>query len=76
MKVHEFIDWLKNQDQGAEVLVVETKEGGIYTQGGTAHEVPFHKQDHADYTDYRGNQFVKPTDPRLNTRTLLIGATL
>lgn len=75
MKVKEMIQWLQTfPDQEAEVEVVEHSSGSsYYEQGGTASTVAFNPAQHADYVDFRGNQFVKPNSPHFNTRTLLLG---
>lgn len=76
MKVSEFIKFLQQfPDQDADVLVVEHHQGrDVYEQGGTAQTVNFDPETHIEYTDFRGNQFVKPTAAYFETRTLLIGA--
>ena len=76
MKVSEFIKWLETQDQDATVeILVHDSKGSYYEQGGTVSEQAFDPNDinHFDYTDFRGNQFVKETDSYYNARTLLIG---
>lgn len=74
MTVREFIKWLETQDQDATVEVVYHTAGrGYYDQGGNVTTREFDPS-LSEYTDFRGNQFVKPEDPRFNKRTLLIGA--
>lgn len=75
MKVKELVEWLAAfEDQDAEVEVVRhTSGGGYYDQGGNASSVAFDPSSHAEYTDMRGNQFVKPDAPYYNSRTLLLG---
>jgi len=75
MKVKELIEWLKAfEDQDADVLIVEHKSGrGHYEQGGTASEQAFDPDQHAEYTDMRGNQFVTPGASYENKRTILLG---
>ncbi len=74
MIVSELIEWLKGQDQGAIVEVVEHKSGHThYDQGGNASTVDFDPTQHIDYTDWRTNQFVKSDAPHYQTRTLLLG---
>jgi sarcosine oxidase delta subunit len=76
MTVKDFIEWLQTQDQGAIVEIVEHRSGcGYYEQGGTVTRETFETDKHIDYTDFRGNQFVKPDAPHFGTRKLLIGAT-
>jgi hypothetical protein len=73
MTVSEFIDWLKGQDQEAIVeCVCHGRIGSYYEQGGTATIEEF-TPGLSDYTDFRGNQFVRPGDPSYNKRILLIG---
>ena len=76
MKVHEFIKMLQEfEDQDADVFVIEHYCGtSYYDQGGNVKEVKFNKDDHFEYVDFRGNQFVKPEDSYFNARTLLLGA--
>ncbi len=75
MKVRELIEWLHRfEDQDAEVKVVSHTGGtGYYDQGGNAARTSFDPERHAEYTDLRGNPFVKSTDPRFGARTLLLG---
>jgi hypothetical protein len=76
MKVKELVEWLSAfGDQDADVEVVRHTNGsGYYDQGGNASQVKFDPAYHAEYTDMRGNQFVKPDAPHYNARTLLLGA--
>ena len=75
MKVREMVQWLAAfEDQDAEVEVLEHSHGvGYYDQGGTVQVVPFSPEEHATYTDMRGNRFVEPGDRWKNRRTLLLG---
>jgi len=81
MIVSEFIEWLKKQDQDAMVeILYHTSGTGYYDQGGnvTTEEFDPSKQLHGcpacyEYTDYRGNQFVKEDAPWYNKRILLLG---
>lgn len=53
MTVAEFVEWLKTQDQAAEVWVVEHASGkGYYDQGGRARQVAFDPAKHAEHSDY------------------------
>lgn len=73
--VAEFIEWLKTQDQGAIVQVVDhdrNPPGSYYCQGGTASVEDF-RPELSEYTDFRGNQFIAPDRPSYNKRYLLIG---
>lgn len=75
--VAEFIEWLKTQDQGAIVQCIDhdTDAGGLssyYCQGGTAQTEDFNSE-LFEYTDFRGNEHVKPDAPWYNKRYLLIG---
>jgi len=54
-------------------VIRHTSGTGYYDQGGNASTVPFDPVAHAEYTDMRGNQFVKPDAPYYNARTLLLG---
>ena len=74
MTVSSLIEYLRTQDHGATVNVVEHRRGrGYYDQGGNANVVEFDPSKHVDYTDLRGNQFVSPDAPYYNQRTLLLG---
>ena len=76
MKVHQLIKLLQEfEDQDAEVEVIEHSDvSGYYEQGGRCKEVAFNKDEHFEYTDMRGNKFVKPESKHFNRRTLLLGA--
>jgi len=74
MIVSELIEFLKMQDQGATVEVVEHKSGkGYYDQGGNANKQDFDPLKHVDYIDLRENPYVKEGDPRHNKRFLFLG---
>lgn len=76
MTVAEFIVWLQGQDQEATVEVVSHTNGrGWDDQGGNAEVVDFDPAnlDLFSYTDFRGNQFVKPDASYFDQRTLLLG---
>ena len=76
MKVKELIELLKEQDQEADVYVVENSSTtGYYSQGGIAEEVLFDPEFHFEYIDFRGNQFVGPDKEHFNARHLLLGST-
>lgn len=65
MKVSEFIEWMKTQDQDA---IVEVVVGG--------HRVEFTEpSEQSEYCDFRGNQFVKETAHYYNKRYIMIGST-
>ena len=73
MTVSEFIEWLKTQDQDAIVTcLVHNTAGSYYEQGGTCSQDEF-TEEHSEYIDFRGNQFVKIEAPYYNKRYLLIG---
>lgn len=80
MLVKDFIKWLETQDQDAIVEVLVHSSGtGYYDQGGNVSVVEFTSEEeyncgkHFDYTDFRGNQFVKEDHPCYNKRFLQIG---
>ncbi len=73
MKVAEFIEWLKTQDQEAIVeCVVHESNGSYYEQGGTCTTEEF-TEELSEYTDFRGNEYVKSSQPYYNKRYLLVG---
>ena len=73
MNVKEFAKWLKTQDQEATIMcLVHNSSGSYYEQGGTCREEEF-TTEHSEYTDFRGNPFVKPDAPHAECRFLLIG---
>lgn len=73
MLVSEFIEWLKGQDQGAEVNVVVVSDGR-YPWGGPSITQETFSPDLAEYTDLRGNPHVKDDDPWANKRYLVLGS--
>lgn len=80
MTVSEFIEWLKTMPQDAEVNVLCHDSHGDYcTQGGTCSEIPFIKESDDNgnecfsFTDFNGNQFVKPDSRYYNKKFLTIG---
>lgn len=76
MIVSELIDWLKTQDQDAVVDVLHHTSGsGYYDQGGNVSIEEFTATEFKDweYTDFRGNYFVKEDAPHFNKRFLQIG---
>lgn len=76
MTVAEFIEWLKTQDQDAVVDVLHHTSGsGYYDQGGNVSIEEFTATEFKDweYTDFRGNQYVKEDAPHFNKRFLQIG---
>jgi ribosomal protein L31 len=77
MTVSELIEWLKTQDQGATVQVVTIGKSPTYESFGPAELVHLDvtDADHVDYTDFRGNQFVKEGAHHFNQRYLLLGGT-
>jgi hypothetical protein len=73
MLVSELIEWLRTQDQGATVEVIEHEDShSYYRQGGQAAPVVFDPAKHTEYTDMRGNAFAAGK-PYENARTLLLG---
>ena len=77
MTVSQLIEWLKTQDQGATVQVVTIDEAQPWTAYGPAVlvELDVTNADHMEYTDFRGNQFVKPDAHHFNQRYLTFGST-
>jgi hypothetical protein len=76
VKVRELIKWLQAfEDQDADVAVVEHSSGSnVYEQGGSVVQAEFDPAVHVEYSDMRGNQFVPPSAPYADKRTLLLGA--
>ena len=73
--VADLIEFLKTQDQDAILQIVEHTCGtSYYDQGGNASEENFDPERHVEYTDFRGNRYVKESDPHFNKRYLLLGA--
>lgn len=68
--VSELIAWLQTQDQGAFVEILVGDNSG-YTP--TFYRSFFNPETSVDYTDFRGNQFVRENDPWRDTRTLFLG---
>lgn len=75
MKVQELIEWLKDFDQNAEVMVVEHfSEGSYYEQGGTAYIVPFDPEvtREFEFNPYKhGKTWEYEVDTKGNARLLL-----
>lgn len=74
MTVRELIEWLKTQDQGAIVEVMEERDGKW--EGSITSVVPFSVEDHVYYSDLRCNDFVKDDDKLKQVRTLTLAGTL
>ena len=72
MTVAELREWLATQDQEATVEIV-AHTGNMEYLGDTFGVREFDPEEHVDYTDLRGNQFVKEDDPRFGSRSLLLG---
>lgn len=72
MTVREMIEWLKTQDQDAEVQVIRHFWCG---DRGEAEETIFDPKDKSlwQYEDWRENQFVKPDAPFYKKRYLTLG---
>jgi len=70
--VAEFIAYLQTQDQEAIVNVLEGKPTYGY-EGPTYAFTELNIEEHIDYSDLRGNQFVKPDASYFNQRFLYIG---
>lgn len=68
MTVSELIEWLKTQDQEAVVQVLVRSQFGDHCS-----EEEFNTS-LAEYTDFRGNPFVKPEQSFFNKRFLLLGS--
>ena len=74
MTVKKLIEWLKTQDQGAIVKVMEERDG--QWEGSITSVVPFSLGDHVYYSDLRCNDLVKDDDKRKQVRTLTLAGTL
>ena len=72
MTVFEFITWLQTQDQCATVEVLMSRRSRGYDGGDYVFTVDF-SPELSEYSDMRGNQFVKPDASYFNKRTLLLG---
>jgi hypothetical protein len=72
MKVSKFIEWLKTQDQDAVVEVLVRESRGNGWEGDSFHFEELDPDKHADYVDFRGNQFAKG-EPHENGRFLYLG---
>lgn len=74
MIVSEFIEWLKTQDQGATVEVLQRVSGGLGYGGDDYMVVVFDPEKHAEYVDFRKNQYAAGK-PYENDRNLFLGET-
>jgi hypothetical protein len=63
---------LEDQDAIVEV-VCHRSDGGYYQQGGWADTEEFDPEQHVRYTDLGGNQFVLPSSPYYNQRSVVLG---
>jgi len=75
MTVRQMIEWMSTfEDQDAIVEVVCHSDcGGYYEQGGTVSAEEFNPEQHVEYTDLRGNKFVKESDSYYNRRSVVFG---
>jgi len=75
MSVRQMIEWMSTfEDQDAIVEVVVHRDGrGYYDQGGNAETMEFNPEQHVEYTDMRGNQFVHEGNPYYNRRSVVFG---
>lgn len=73
MNVEQLIELLKTQDQKAIVEVVKGTRSRLY-EGDTYTFTKFNLNEHMEYTDFRGNKFVKKTDLFYGKSFLLLGS--
>lgn len=75
MTVRQMIEWMSTfEDQDAIVEVVVHRAGdNYYEQGGSAETQEFNPEQHVEYRDLRGNQFVRESDTYYNRRSVLLG---
>lgn len=74
MNVAEFIEWLKTQDQEAEVRVLRAIEAGGYYSSKEVSDFPFDPEaDDFEVMDWTDNQFVKPEHPHFGKKELILG---
>lgn len=81
MKVSEFIEFLKKQDQDAivQVLCHDDSNSDYYTQGGTCSRIDFDDKPDSngncciEFIDFTDNQFVNDESPIYGKKYLLIG---
>lgn len=73
MNVREFIAWLQEQDQEAEVRVVTTESPPTWESFGRAVMVPLVPGENTEHVDFRENDWVKEGDPRKEKRFLDLG---
>ena len=72
MKVSDFIEWLKTQDQDAVVRVMVQGQAPEYAPWGECTPTPFNHEFHADYIDFRDNPWLKG-QPNEKARFLDLG---
>jgi hypothetical protein len=65
MRVRDFIEWLKTQDQDAVVEVLVQERAPPYAPWGCCTETPFNPDEHVDYNDMSWSK-----EPRDRTLTL------
>ena len=71
MKVHEFIEWLKTQEQEATVYVMVQNEPSEYQSYGNCSEIEF-TPEHCEYRNFQNNPFAKG-QPYENAKELILG---
>ena len=73
MKVSEFIEWLKTQDQDADIEIFGHRYNSAY-RCEEVYRVEFYDpRTQSEYSDLRGNPFVSWDSPYYNKRTLFLG---
>ena len=74
MKVKDFKEWLNNFDDDVIVEVLIQDEADTYQAYGACVSEEFNDtDDHYDYVDFNGNQFVKPEDSFYGKKILKLG---
>lgn len=72
-----FLQQFPDQEAVVQIIKHNNNDGGYYCQGGTVEIVDFEPKlfKGYEYTDFRGNPWIKENCPHYNLRTLLLGET-
>lgn len=72
--VRQLIEFLQTQDQDAIVQILVGEQAQYGCDGDSYFRSDLAVDQHVEYTDFRGNQFTRPTDAHYNQRYLFLGS--
>lgn len=73
MNIREFKEFLNQFPDDAIVEVIETQDGGYHGTYSSVVEFKGEEFNDYEYTDFTGNQFVKPDAPHYKKRYIKFG---